>query len=214
MPAEDRRLAVIVAGHRGEPGDLELVRQSTADEDPLVRAAVLGALARLDQLNSDDLLAALRDPDPSVRQRAAHLAGRRAAGIDPSDREDAGDELDAALRSQLGDDVPICVISALEAIGSRGDRRAVEVICSLATQHPDPMVVEEAVATLAELGDPAGLPVILAMTSGKPALRRRVVAALGAFEGPEVDAALDALSQDRDWQVRQAVAMLRREELD
>jgi len=35
-------------------------------------------------------------------------------------------------------------------------------------------------------------------------VRRRAVIALAPFEGPEVDAALEAARTDRDWQVRQA----------
>jgi hypothetical protein len=35
------------------------------------------------------------------------------------------------------------------------------------------------------------------------------VLALAAFDGPEVDAALEAASTDRDWQVRQAAEDLR-----
>ena len=63
---------------------------------------------------------------------------------------------------------------------------------------------EAAVAALGAIGDPAGLPAILAATSDKPAVRRRAVLALAPFDGPEVDAALERALSDRDWQVRQA----------
>ena len=59
-------------------------------------------------------------------------------------------------------------------------------------------------AALGSLGDPAGLPAILAGTKDKATVRRRAVIALAPFDGPEVDAALDAAQTDRDWQVRQA----------
>ena len=48
------------------------------------------------------------------------------------------------------------------------------------------------------------LPAVLAATGDKATVRRRAVIALAAFEGPEVDAALEAARGDRDWQVRQA----------
>jgi HEAT repeat protein len=108
----------------------------------------------------------------------------------------------------------LSVVVALEAIGNLGDVEATDEVLAIAASTADPLVLEEAIATLASLGDPRGLPVVLAASAGKPALRRRSVAALGAFEGAEVEAALDRLGDDRDWQVRQAVAMLRREELD
>ena len=53
-------------------------------------------------------------------------------------------------------------------------------------------------------GDPAGLSAVLAACRDKPAIRRRAVLALAAFEGPEVDAALQAALEDKDWQTRQA----------
>ena len=48
------------------------------------------------------------------------------------------------------------------------------------------------------------LDAVLAGTHDKPAVRRRAVVSLAAFEGPEVDAALRRALGDRDWQVRQA----------
>ena len=54
------------------------------------------------------------------------------------------------------------------------------------------------------IGDPRGLATILHGCTDKPAVRRRAVLALAPFEGPEVDAALEAALSDRDWQVRQA----------
>lgn len=178
------------------------------DEDPLVRVAALGGLQRRGALTVEAVVAALDDPSPIVRQRAAQLAPE-ATGT-PSEIA----SLQHALRQALHDPVPLGVVVALEAIGSIDDTGAVDDVLAVATSTADPLVLEEAIATLASLGDPRGLPVVLAASTGKPALRRRSVAALGAFEGAEVETALDRLGEDRDWQVRQAVAMLRKEELD
>jgi HEAT repeat protein len=70
--------------------------------------------------------------------------------------------------------------------------------------HGDPLVREAAVAALGALGDPAGLDAVLAACSDRPAIRRRAVLALAAFDGPDVDAALQAALDDHDWQTRQA----------
>ena len=59
-------------------------------------------------------------------------------------------------------------------------------------------------AALGAIGDPAGLPAILAATGDKATVRRRAIIALALFDGPEVDEALSRASVDRDWQVRQA----------
>jgi hypothetical protein len=43
-------------------------------------------------------------------------------------------------------------------------------------------------------------------------VRRRAVLALAPFDGPQVDAAIAAALEDRDWQVRQAAEDLREDE--
>jgi HEAT repeat protein len=53
---------------------------------------------------------------------------------------------------------------------------------------------------------------VLAGCNDKPAVRRRAVLALAPFDGPEVDAALRAALDDRDWQVRQAAEDLLEEQ--
>jgi HEAT repeat protein len=80
----------------------------------------------------------------------------------------------------------------------------VEALAALVARHPDALVREAAVAALGAIGDPAGLPSILAALDDKATVRRRAVLALAPFDGPEVDAALATARDDRDWQVRQA----------
>ena len=67
-----------------------------------------------------------------------------------------------------------------------------------------PAASESCIAALGAIGDPRGLPAVLAGCRDKPAVRRRAVLALAPFDGPEVEAALAAALEDRDWQVRQA----------
>jgi HEAT repeat protein len=81
---------------------------------------------------------------------------------------------------------------------------AVDALTRLAAGHHDALVREAAVAALGAIGDPAGLPSILAALGDKATVRRRAVLALAPFDGPEVDAALATARGDRDWQVRQA----------
>jgi HEAT repeat protein len=73
-----------------------------------------------------------------------------------------------------------------------------------ATTHDDPLVREAAVAALGALGDERGLAAILQACGDRPAIRRRAVLALAAFEGDDVEAALQHALEDADWQVRQA----------
>jgi HEAT repeat protein len=100
------------------------------------------------------------------------------------------------------------------AAWSSGEREPAEpgivaVLARVGSGHDDPLCREAAVAALGAIGDPAGLPAILAATHDRPAVRRRAVLALAPFEGPEVDAAIERALQDRDWQVRQAAEDVR-----
>jgi HEAT repeat protein len=186
-----RRRAVALAGHRG---DEPTARAALADDDPGVRATAIGALERLGALRDDDLRAALADGAPEVRRRACEATAAR-----PGDGA-------IALLPLLADDDATVVEVASWASGERTppEPGVVPVLAALATGHDDALVREAAVAALGAIGDPTGLPAILAATQDKATVRRRAVLALAPFEGEEVDAALTRAREDRDWQVRQA----------
>ncbi len=189
-----RRREAALAGHTG---DAERARALIADPEPAVRASALGALARLGLLGEELLRAGLADPEPAVRTRAAELAP--AVGPAVLDR----------LVDLLGDTSPAVVEAACFGLGemgeqARGHHGVTQGLDRVARRHPDPLCREAAVAATGAIGDPGGLPAVLDATGDKPAVRRRAVLALAAFDGPEVDAALQRALGDRDWQVRQA----------
>ena len=197
-----RRRRVIEAGHRA---DEPTARAALGDGNPAVRAAGLGALARMGALGADEVTAALCDDDPGVRRRAAEAAGHTGGpGRRPA--------LLAALRIALGDDDPLVAEAACWALGEAGDRGSVEALGALARTHPDTRCREAAVAALGAIGDPAGAAAVLDALDDKPTVRRRATVALAAFEGPEVEAGLRRSLSDRDWQVRQAAEILLAEE--
>ena len=198
-----RRAEVLAAGTSSTDSAFSLVDASLKDTDPFIRVTALGALNAQGRLTGDVLIAALNDEAPEVRLRAAQLSPK---AVGRGSRRRLAEE----LRFRLTDHVPICLVAVLVAIADRQDHGSAVALCTLAATHRDPLVIEEAVATLGALGDEIGLDTVLAATTGKPALRRRAVAALGGFSGARVEEALDRLANDRDWQVRQAVAMLRR----
>jgi HEAT repeat protein len=182
-----RRRDVVVAGHQG---DEATARAGLADPDAKVRASALGALDRLGGLDDATLLEAFVDASVVVRRRAAQVTARH-LGVSP--------------RPLLDDPDASVVEMAAFASGEqeRADPAIVARLATLAGDHPDALVREAAVAALGAIGDPAGLPAILAATHDKPAIRRRAVIALTPFDGPEVDEALARARSDRDWQVRQ-----------
>lgn len=186
-PAAKRAQAAL-AGHTGNEA---VARRLVNDPSAEVRASALGALERLQQLRPADIVAALADPDPGVRRRAAELAAQHA---------------DVDLIGTLSDPAPLVAEMAAWAMGEQpaATATAVETLAAMATTHTDPLCREAAVAALGAIGMPGGLAAILVATADKPAVRRRAVIALAAFDGPEVDAALQRALTDRDWQVRQA----------
>jgi HEAT repeat protein len=175
----------------------ELEQLARTDPDARVRAVALGAVAR--SASQRDAAATWRiaasDPDPAVRRRAAELAPGLGTYVA------AG-----ALLALLADDDPLVAEAAAFALGERRrlGPRALAALGRAATDHGDPLVREAAVAALGALGDPSTLPVVLSACDDKPAVRRRAVLALAAFDGEEVEARLRLALTDRDWQVRQA----------
>jgi HEAT repeat protein len=188
----ERRRALARAGHTG---DVTLARAGLHDVEPSVRATALGALGRLGKLTREELAEALQDSSPDVRRRACLVAATN----------DGGD-----LHARLADDAYLVAEAAAWALGERGDVGAVPLLAAMATDHDEPLCREAAAAALGAIGDPGGLAAILKACTDKPAVRRRAVLALAPFDGPEVEAAIDAALTDRDWQVRQAAEDLRR----
>ncbi len=185
-----RRRAAAVAGHTG---DVRTARTLLGDPSGSVRSTALGALARLDAVHVGELEDALRDPEAGVRRRAATIAAGR-----PGDRP-------PSIVSLIDDPDPVVAETAAWASGERvpPETTAAQVLARVATGHDEHLVREAAVAALGAIGDPVGLPAILAALDERATLRRRAVVALAAFEGPQVDAALRRALDDRDRQVRQ-----------
>jgi HEAT repeat protein len=186
----ERRRAVAIAGHRG---DATLALSHLNDPDPSVRATALGALARAEALEAEQLRRALDDPDPGVRRRAISLATATSGAA-------------VSLIRTLDDHDDTVVEVAAWAIGEQDppDPDACPALCRIVAEHPDALCREAAVAALGAIGDPAGLDTILGATTDIATVRRRAVIALAPFDGPAVDAALETARGDRDWQVRQA----------
>ncbi len=201
-PSSDRptRLEVTVAGYQG---DAITARRGLQSDDPIVRGSALSALQRLAILNDKVLVLALRDPDWRVARRAAELA----AYIATSDR--AVD--DALVELLCGTNATLIEVAAWslgerheEAVDSPLVESVVRSLANLATSHAEALVREAAVAALGSIGDDRGRVAVIAATNDKATVRRRAVLALAAFDGPDVDAALELAKRDRDWQVRQA----------
>jgi HEAT repeat protein len=211
-----RRRTTAIAGHTG---DELAARAALHDPAHEVRASALGALARIGVLEPFEVSAALAYPAAEVRRRACDVAGRlRMVELAPRLTEALSDPAPAVTEAacyalgeleELGEDGPpaaATVPAGAAAVtgGAATAAAAVRALQAIATDHPEPLCREAAVAALGSLGWPAGLVAVLAALDDKPAVRRRAVVALASFEGPDVDVALARAAQDVDWQVRQA----------
>ena len=186
--AAELRRDVVIAGHTG---DVDTVRQALQHDEPTVREAAYGAMARLGLFTSELASEGIGDPHPRVRGRIAELCADL-PGFD--------------LGPLLNDGDPMVVEMAAWSCGEHESPlpHIVPRLAELCTAHDEALVREAAVAALGAIGDERGLDAILQACNDKPTVRRRAVLALAPFDGPEVQAALKKALDDRDWQVRQA----------
>lgn len=186
--AAELRRDVVIAGHTG---DVSTVERALAHDEPGVREAAFGAMARLGLFTAELASRGIGDPHARVRCRVAELCAEL-PGFD--------------LLPLLNDDDPMVVEMAAWSCGEHETPlpHIVPRLVELCTSHDEALVREAAVAALGAIGDERGLPAILQACNDKPTVRRRAVLALAPFDGDEVKAALTKALEDRDWQVRQA----------
>ncbi|MBT6092292.1 MAG: hypothetical protein HOH21_05625, partial [Acidimicrobiaceae bacterium] len=229
-----RRRQAILAGHGGDASLARQLLTDPAAPVRSAALGALDRIARaggVGGLTDDELATGLADPGPAVRRRALEcLAGPDQSGTTPADepaaRPDSGgsdrahaDWNDIAghttaptglLLACLGDGDHSVVEVACWAAGELPDiaEATVDVLVGIAGPEPggheDALCREAAVAALGALGHERGRLAVLGGLRDRPAVRRRAVLALAAFEGDDVEAALKLSLDDRDWQVRQA----------
>jgi HEAT repeat protein len=145
----------------------------------------------------------LIDSDVDVRRDALQQLAH-------AELEDAS-VLDAVI-ALLKEGDALVVDAAAFALGEHLYNAAVVPLCATAAEHEDARCRESAIASLGAIGDDRARATIIAALRDKPPIRRRAVVALSNFEGPDVEAALEEAGEDKDWQVRSAVAQLRDDE--
>ncbi len=194
-PAAERPSLDAVAERRAlldaeASGDIDTVRAGLDHDDDRVRASAVAIGHRVGAWTSADLARAACDPSLRVRRAVAEIAA-----VEPR----------VALAPLLADTESVVVEVACWAAGERDDGAAyLDTLVAICTGHDDALCREAAVAALGAIGDERALPAILVATRDRATVRRRAVLALAPFDTPEVDTALAAALDDRDWQVRQA----------
>lgn len=187
---------VVLAGY---VGDVAAIDEAMASHDPVIRARAIGAAERVRTRSVAARVAGICDPDEHVRRRACEIEARRPK---------RSVRVERALVAALADPAPLVVVAAADALGELQATDAIGALSAIARTHDDARCREQAVASLGAIGDERGLDAVLAGLADRPAIRRRCVVALAAFDGPRVEAALRTALVDHDWQVRQAAEAL------
>ncbi|MGB8180548.1 MAG: HEAT repeat domain-containing protein [Acidimicrobiales bacterium] len=164
------------------------------------RVLAVRGLVRLHLMTLEQWRRVLRDPDPAVRRDALEQLAH-------APLEDVG--IFETVIELLEDSDALVVDAAAFALGEHAHAGGVERLCVVAKDHDDARCRESAIASLGAIGDDRAREVILNALHDKAPIRRRAIVALANFEGPDIDAALESASEDRDWQVRSAVTQLR-----
>ena len=195
--------ALLRAGFASAEEGVELIRSSLNSPVARQRVLALRAGARRALLSDEEWTRALGDPQAEVRREALALLGYL---------EVRDEQLLTRITAALTDQDPLVVDAAAFALGEQMYLPAVEQLSEVAMHHEDARCREAAVAALGALGDDRGRAAVLAALADKAPVRRRAIAALANFEGPDIDEALERAREDRDWQVRAALSQLEKEE--
>jgi HEAT repeat protein len=168
--------------------------------DPdLRRMAVSAAAGRIAEFGVLDGLGGLLadDPDEAVRAEAAEVLGG------------AGPAAMAPLRKASADPSPRVREAVATACGETGDPATVPWLMDNAAHADDAQLREAAVAALGAIGDARAVPLLIRLAGeAPPQVRRRVIVALTAFDGDDVEAAVRAALDDRNPMVREAAEMV------
>lgn len=194
---------IIALGFGTDDGDIGLLEDSIANENPRIRQLAISALVRRNPEYAFNKWTVLsKDVDWNVRRRVCEL------GIN------IGHQCIPVLIELMNDSQPLVQEMACFAVGeileNAGEQEtspqtdeAIEWLIKNAS-HDDPLVRESSIASLGNIGDLRALNAVLKACTDKAPIRRRAIVALSAFTGKEVDEALDTALEDVDWQVRQA----------
>jgi len=190
------RLLAVLGRLGGSPAVRTLAR-AMPDARPDVRYAAGDALLALGSAALPDLLAALTDDDPLLREGAALALARLA----PEALSGAGEAAIPALVSALRRDVGPLREAAVSALGRMGKAAVPALLHALDDKSWDVRAL--AADALGQLGDPAAVPGLLRVLESDDAdLRARAASALGRIGQRSALPGLIRALHDRDGVVR------------
>jgi HEAT repeat protein len=190
---EARYVRTTAAEALGKLGDIRAVEPLFAalkNEDMNVREAAVRALRELGDAGTKALIAALKDEEVNVREAAVRALGRIWKLTDIV---------------ELGNSDSKVKMAAAEALGKRGDVRAVEPLVA-ALKDEEWFVQKAAIEALRELGDAGTKPLIAALKDRDGSVRKAAAEALGELGDVRAVEPLVAALKDEARYVRAAAA--------
>jgi HEAT repeat protein len=169
----------------------ELIQPAIADQSVRVRYAAVSQMSTLGRCNLAMALETLRrclleDPEPDIQAAAADALGALKL-------TEAYEDLERLYHHTPEWLVKFSIIAAL---GELGDPRSFALL-ETALQDENSLIQTAAIGSLGELGDARAVPLLMPyVTNADWQIRHRVAQSLSHFEGPEVQAALEQLSND------------------
>lgn len=170
----------------------EIIQPAITDQSVRVRYAAVSQMSSLGQCNLTLALEILRrclleDPEPDVQAAAADALGALKL-------TDAYEDLERLYHQTPEWLVKFSIVAAL---GELGDPRSFALL-ETALKDDNGLIQTAAIGSLGELGDERAVPLLLPYIDNEDwQIRHRVAQALSQFQGAEVRAALERLSQDK-----------------
>ncbi|MDD1686639.1 HEAT repeat domain-containing protein [Methanoregula sp.] len=203
---EVRERAVVALGSLGVPA-IPALAFFLASADPAIRLLAVIGLGQVGPAAEEYLVAACRDKDAAVRERASTLhavlrkKAEAEAALAPS--ECVIPSTSVSLPGPAGASTPTTEHETCRPVKSDGDT-ILFLIETLA--HYSPQIQRSAAKSLITIGEPAIIPLINALASEKPQIRIPAARVLGSIGDTRAIPPLTALLDSTDTGMRRAVA--------
>jgi HEAT repeat protein len=196
-------------GDRGKNGLEERALKAVTEWDGEANETIIAAIDYLGKVGSTDAIKPLKSL-LSTEERRFNSSIFRALGRIAGAHEDSRDEIAAFLRDYYTDRIPADEArrEIVTALGETGSSGVISFLVDIAGNNDERSAIRmAAIDALSKIGSPRGLAAILeGVSSQDPNLRSASVAALGPFDGPDVDHAILEAFRDTYYRTRQGAA--------
>ncbi|MDR2785191.1 MAG: HEAT repeat domain-containing protein [Treponema sp.] len=196
-------------GDRGKSGLEERALKAVTEWDGEANETIIAAIEYLGKVGNSDAITPLKSL-LSTEERRFNSNIFRALGRIAGANKDMRDEIAVFLEDYYTDRIPADEArrEIVTALGETGSPEVISFLIDIAGNNDERSTIRmAAVDSLSKIGSPKGLAAILeGVSSQDPNLRSASVAALGPFNGPEVDYAILEAFRDTYYRTRLGAA--------